>query len=60
METVSGVASWIGDSDCHCDNVDSVTLQLYYSVAGVSETVTSHLNSSTARLSPYHLIAGHN
>ena len=43
----------VGDSDS--DSVDSVTLQLVYSVAGVSETATSPLTSTTAGLSPHHL-----
>ena len=43
--------SCVSDSD----SVDSVTLQLVYSVAGVSETATSPLTSTTAGLSPHHL-----
>ena len=55
--TSDGVAvsapSCVRDSDS--DVVDSVTPQLVYSVAGVSETATSPLTSTTAGLSPHHL-----
>ena len=43
----------VRDSDS--DSVDSGSLQLVYSVAGVSETATSPLTSTTAGLFPHHL-----
>ena len=49
----------------NCDTVDSVTLQLLYSVAGGGNTTTSPTSSiivsliTTAECSPPHLIAGH-
>ena len=45
--------SCVRDSDS--DSVFSGHLQLVYSVAGVSETATSPLTSTTAGLSPHHL-----
>ena len=46
-------------SHSNCDTVDSVTLQLLYSVAGGGNTTTSPTISiiTTAECSPHHLIA---
>ena len=48
-------------SHSNCDTVDSVTLQLLYSVAGGGNTTTNPTFSIiiTAELLPHHLIAGH-
>ena len=46
-------------SHSNCDTVDSVTLQLLYSVAGGGNTTTSPTSSTVTECSPHHLIAGH-
>ena len=55
--TSDGVAVSAPDCvrDSDSDSVDSGSLQLVYSVAGVSETATSPLTSTTAGLFPHHL-----
>ena len=46
---------------CDCDIVDGSTVQLLYSIAGVSDGTTSgNITTITAaEFLPHHLIAGH-